>query len=200
MKKHWILLAATLLLVACTPNTNMPVVQPPAIAAPSPTAPAAPSAASTLVASTATATAAPAPTTPAAPPPAPVVTRGPLVRPTGALIINQDNRDASIIPEQWFDAAKLNVAWVYGSTSHGSQVITRLKYLHNVIDPVTLAFTFRGYEAPPPADPPAPVEMDTSSWSPTNRSKTPCASASAGKWSKNKMILRIHTCPHTFIP
>jgi hypothetical protein len=49
--------------------------------------------------------------------------------PPTAIIIDHSSRDINIIPAVWIEAAKENVVWSYGSTSHGTQLWAGAEYL-----------------------------------------------------------------------
>jgi hypothetical protein len=106
-------------------------------------------------------------TVPAAPPPA--STSVPLPPATnGAIIADHTSVDLSQIPAEWLARAKQNVVWVYGSTSHGTQVWTGAQYLSDHIDPPTYAFA-QDWWTPPEQGSPPRLRMgydDGWSWNP----------------------------------
>ncbi len=57
-----------------------------------------------------------------------------------AIIIDHNNRDVTLIPPQWIQAAMQNVVWSYGSTSHGTQVWAGADYLSAYVNPPTYNF------------------------------------------------------------
>jgi len=59
----------------------------------------------------------------------------------GAVIIDHTTIDLSLIPPEWIEAAKENVVWVYGSTSHGSQIVSGIVYLREYGDPALFTFS-----------------------------------------------------------
>ena len=69
--------------------------------------------------------------------------------PAGGILIDHNTRDISPIPAQWIEAAKQNVIWAYGSTSHGTQPWTGADYLSAQINPP--AYNFRKEWQTPPA-------------------------------------------------
>jgi hypothetical protein len=50
------------------------------------------------------------------------------------LIINHENIDISQIPDEWLDKAK-EIAFHYGHTSHGGQIMEGLGYIETYVDP-----------------------------------------------------------------
>ncbi len=75
----------------------------------------------------------------------PVVSRA---TPPQAIIIDHTSRDISQIPPVWIEAAKENVVWSYGSTSHGTQVWAGAEYLSSYVTPPEYNF-LRGNIVPP---------------------------------------------------
>jgi hypothetical protein len=49
-----------------------------------------------------------------------------------AIVVNHHHTDITRIPAEWIEAAKHNVAWAYGHTSHGSQLVSGAEYLNRV--------------------------------------------------------------------
>jgi hypothetical protein len=67
----------------------------------------------------------------------------PILNKAGApepIIIDHLTRDVSQIPSIWLDAAKQNVVWVYGSTSHGTQLWAGADYLSAYVNSLTYKF------------------------------------------------------------
>jgi hypothetical protein len=60
--------------------------------------------------------------------------------PPTAIIIDHNNRDVTLIPPEWIQAAKQNIIWSYGSTSHGTQIWSGADYLSSYVDPPTYNF------------------------------------------------------------
>jgi hypothetical protein len=58
------------------------------------------------------------------------------------------------IPHQWIEQAKESVVWIYGSTSHGTQLWTGAEYLSAHVEPPTYAFAKEWWDPPGPGDPP----------------------------------------------
>ena len=52
-----------------------------------------------------------------------------------AIIVDHNNRDIALIPAIWIQAAKDNVIWSYGSTSHGTQLYSGAEYLSSYVSP-----------------------------------------------------------------
>lgn len=71
-----------------------------------------------------------------------------------AIIIDHNTRDINLVPELWIQAAKVNVIWSYGSTSHGTQVWAGAEYLSDFIDPPTFNFLKHSYTPPDQGTPP----------------------------------------------
>jgi hypothetical protein len=64
------------------------------------------------------------------------------------IIIDHHNREVNLIPAVWVDAAKENVVWSYGSTSHGTQLWSGAEYLSSYVDPPE--FNFLKHNITPP--------------------------------------------------
>jgi len=60
--------------------------------------------------------------------------------PPAAIIIDHTTRDFNQIPAEWIVAAKENVVWSYGSTSHGTQLWAGAEYLSGYVNPPTFNF------------------------------------------------------------
>ncbi len=101
--------------------------------------------------------AAPAPSTPA---PA-----SPLPQAAGQAIIADHTADAGQIPARWIAQAKQSVIWVYGSTSHGTQLWAGAEYLSEHADPRRYAFCKEWRTPPAPQDPPCMRMGYDDSWS-----------------------------------
>ncbi len=67
----------------------------------------------------------------------PILNSGPA---STAIVIDHNNRDISSIPSIWVQAAKDNVIWSYGSTSHGTQLWYGADYLSSNVNPPTYNF------------------------------------------------------------
>ena len=57
-----------------------------------------------------------------------------------AIIIDHNNRDVTLIPPTWIQAAKEKVIWSYGSTSHGTQLWAGADYLSTYVNPPAYNF------------------------------------------------------------
>jgi hypothetical protein len=57
-----------------------------------------------------------------------------------AIIVDHTSIDITRIPAQWIEAAKQNVRWVYGSTSHGTQLVTGARFLSDSLAPPLYSF------------------------------------------------------------
>ncbi len=60
--------------------------------------------------------------------------------PPSAIIIDHNNRDITQIPSMWTEAAKQNVVWSYGSTSHGTQLWAGTDYMSDYVNPPAYNF------------------------------------------------------------
>ncbi len=65
-----------------------------------------------------------------------------------AIIIDHNNRDAAQIPQLWVQAARQNVVWSYGSTSHGTQVWAGADYMSSYVSPPNYNF-LKNWVVPP---------------------------------------------------
>ena len=70
-----------------------------------------------------------------------------------AIVADHTTTDLSQIPSQWLEQARQHVVWIYGSTSHGTQVWTGAEYLSTQIDPVAYCFAKDWWEPPVQRDP-----------------------------------------------
>jgi len=85
-----------------------------------------------------------------------------------AIIADHTATDLSQIPAQWLEQAKQDVVWIYGSTSHGTQVWTGAEYLSRQVDPPTHCFAKEWWD-PPTQGSPSCLRMgydDSWSWDP----------------------------------
>jgi len=85
-----------------------------------------------------------------------------------AIIADHTSTDLNRIPADWLEKAKQNVVWVYGSTSHGTQVWTGADYLSEYVDSPTYAFA-KEWWTPPGQSSPSRLRMgydDGWSWDP----------------------------------
>lgn len=78
--------------------------------------------------------------------------------PPQAVIIDHNTRDFNQIPAAWIAAAKENVVWSYGSTSHGTQVWAGAEYLSSYVTPPAFNF-LKQYVIPPNQASPARLRM-----------------------------------------
>lgn len=95
----------------------------------------------------------------------PVLHRAPA---TTAIVVNHENRDISSIPPLWIQAAKDNIVWSYGSTSHGTQLWAGADYISDYVSPPTYNFNMQTI-VPPDQTNPASLRMGyfSFSWDPT---------------------------------
>lgn len=85
-----------------------------------------------------------------------------------AIIIDHTCTDLSRIPARWLEQAKQSVVWLYGSTSHGTQLWTGAGYLSEDVDPSAYNFC-KDWQVPPPQEDPPCLRMgydDGWSWDP----------------------------------
>ncbi len=66
----------------------------------------------------------------------------------GAVIADHTSTELSQIPAEWIEQAKERVVWVYGSTSHGTQLWTGAEYLSGSVDPPRYAFAKDWWDPP----------------------------------------------------
>jgi len=161
-----ILTAILLVASACNPAGNtptasaLPAAQQPAVT-PRPTEPSAPAPGSTAVSATQPPAAATMPAeTAAAGIQAAIKTPAPR---TGALIIDHTTTDIFKIPTEWLETARKNIIWIYGSTSHGTQIWTGAEFVSNM-NPTVMAFSREWQALPAQTNPPALRMGYTSDW------------------------------------
>jgi hypothetical protein len=77
---------------------------------------------------------------------------------TQAIIIDHTSRDISLIPLEWIQAAKQDIAWSYGSTSHGTQLWAGTEYLSDYVDPPAYNF-LKVWMVPPDQGTPSYLRM-----------------------------------------
>ncbi len=83
---------------------------------------------------------------------------------SGAIIIDHNTADINLIPPEWLEAARQNVVFVYGHTSHGSQLVTGAEYWRDYVDPITYNFYPEWQAMPGQTDPPALLVVDDADW------------------------------------
>ena len=88
----------------------------------------------------------------------------PLGSPGAAIIVDHTAADATRIPVAWLEAAKQQVVWLYGHTSHGSQLVTGANYLSERVAPPRYSFVAEWGAVPAPADPSALRLADDDGW------------------------------------
>ncbi|PKO22975.1 MAG: hypothetical protein CVU38_06585, partial [Chloroflexi bacterium HGW-Chloroflexi-1] len=82
-----------------------------------------------------------------------------------AIIIDHTTTDITAIPANWLEAAKQNVVWLYGHTSHGSQLVTGANYLNEHGSPPTYNFVVEWGTVPAQLDPLAMRLANDDGWS-----------------------------------
>ena len=70
-----------------------------------------------------------------------------------AIIADHTAADLGQISAQWLEQARQDVVWIYGSTSHGTQVWTGAEYLSRQTGPSTYCFTKEWWDPPTQSDP-----------------------------------------------
>jgi hypothetical protein len=86
----------------------------------------------------------------------------------GAIVADHTTTDLGRIPARWLEEAKSSVMWVYGSTSHGTQLWAGADYLSTYYDPPAYRFCRDWRTVLPQIDPPC-LRMaydDDWSWDP----------------------------------
>ncbi len=73
----------------------------------------------------------------------------PAEQPARPLIIDHTTTDLGLVPDGWLEAARDRVAFVYGHTSHGSQLVSGADYLRDHVDPARFAFRAEDLVIPP---------------------------------------------------
>jgi hypothetical protein len=73
--------------------------------------------------------------------------------PPSAVIIDHNTRNVTLIPPIWIQTAKENIIWSYGSTSHGTQLVTGAEYLSSYANPPTYNFVQQWVIPPEQGDP-----------------------------------------------
>lgn len=76
-------------------------------------------------------------------------------QPARPLIIDHTTTDVGLVPDAWLEAARDRVAFVYGHTSHGSQLVSGAVYLRDHVDPARFAFRAEDLVIPPSSSPAA---------------------------------------------
>ncbi|HNX49529.1 MAG TPA: hypothetical protein PLS53_00920 [Thermoanaerobaculaceae bacterium] len=72
---------------------------------------------------------------------------------SAAIVANHTSIDLASVPLVWIASAKLNVGWVYGHTSHGSQLVSGADYLSAHVSPPQFHLITSWYDLPPQEDP-----------------------------------------------
>ena len=82
-----------------------------------------------------------------------------------AIIVDHTCIGLGKIPPAWIAAAKAQVSWVYGHTSHGSQLISGAEYLSSYVSPPTYNLVQDYYYIPEQTSPPGLRVGDDGGWS-----------------------------------
>ncbi len=89
--------------------------------------------------------------------------QAPVARPS--FIIDHNHADITKIPDAWLTAARTRVAFVYGHTSHGSQLVTGGEYWRDQVDATRYNFITNWATIPEPGDPVGLRVGDDGGWS-----------------------------------
>jgi hypothetical protein len=84
--------------------------------------------------------------------------------PRPAIVIDHATTDLTLVPDAWLEAARDRVAFVYGHTSHGSQLVSGADYLRDTVDAARFAFRAADLVIPPPASPTALRVGEDAEW------------------------------------
>jgi len=79
----------------------------------------------------------------------------PAAQPARPMVIDHTTTDLGLVPDAWLEAARDRVAFVYGHTSHGSQLVSGADYLRDHVDPARFAFRTADLVIPPHSSPTA---------------------------------------------
>lgn len=82
-----------------------------------------------------------------------------------AIVADHTSTDISGISDQWIEATKQKIAWVYGHTSHGTQPVDGADYLMQEISSTKYRFIHEYYTIPAQVTPPALRVGDDAGWS-----------------------------------
>lgn len=88
----------------------------------------------------------------------------PANEPARPLIIDHTATDLSLVPDVWLEAARDHVAFVYGHTSHGSQLVSGADYLRDDVDPARYGFLAGQLTIPELVSPAALRAGDDGGW------------------------------------
>lgn len=82
-----------------------------------------------------------------------------------AIVVDHTSTDLSRIPDQWLAKAREQVTFIYGHTSHGSQLVSGAEYLRDYVDHNRYALAVQWGELPGVAEPQALRLGDDDGWS-----------------------------------
>ena len=88
----------------------------------------------------------------------------PATEPAQAIIIDHTTTDVGLVPDAWLAAARDRVAFIYGHTSHGGQLVSGADYLRDNVDPTRFALRTADRVIPPPSSPAALRVGDDGEW------------------------------------
>ena len=88
------------------------------------------------------------------PTPSPAPSSAASVPAGGAIIVDHKSINLGQIPAQWIEQAKESVVWIYGSTSHGTQLWTGAEHLSDHVHRPTYTFAKEWWDPPGQGDPP----------------------------------------------
>ncbi len=75
--------------------------------------------------------------------------------PARPIVVDHTTTDLELVPDAWLEAARARVAFVYGHTSHGSQLVSGADYLRDHVDLARFAFRTADLLIPPLSSPAA---------------------------------------------
>ena len=82
-----------------------------------------------------------------------------------AIVVDHRHIDAGQIPAAWLTAAREQVVWIYGHTSHGSQLISGAQYLSTYVSPPAFHLLTAGSIPPAQGSPTGLRVGDDGGWS-----------------------------------
>ncbi|MEA2026765.1 MAG: hypothetical protein U9O18_08735, partial [Chloroflexota bacterium] len=88
----------------------------------------------------------------------------PAAQPARPIVVDHTTTDLGLVPDAWLEAARDRVAFVYGHTSHGSQLVSGADYLRDHVDPARFAFRAADLVIPPHSSPTALRTGEDGDW------------------------------------
>ncbi len=84
---------------------------------------------------------------------------------SASLVIDHHHTNLPAVPAAWIDAARQKVVWIYGHTSHGSQLVSGAEYLDTYLNPAAYRL-LSAYLIPPAQESAAGLRLgDDGGWS-----------------------------------